>query len=177
MTLAPQARQERPSDEILNYSLSRYSDILSMIIAPTLCWTRDFKRVDWRVSSCYSGRIYWYSNLLFLKWRMWGAVSTVHSLIYFYNQFGPLEEKGELGRTFTIQYSPYLLSTIAILHHTVILLWMGAAVSWIIFKELSIVDINGHHEPQSMRIKFQASNCYWFWQILSSFLFWLRQQP
>ena len=32
MTLAPQARQARPSGENLNYLLSRYSDILSMII-------------------------------------------------------------------------------------------------------------------------------------------------
>ena len=32
LTLAPQARQVRSSGEILNYSLSRYSDILYMII-------------------------------------------------------------------------------------------------------------------------------------------------
>ena len=32
VTLAPQARQARLSGEILNYSLSRSSDILSMII-------------------------------------------------------------------------------------------------------------------------------------------------
>ena len=32
-TQAPQARQARPSGEILNYLLSHYSDILSMIIA------------------------------------------------------------------------------------------------------------------------------------------------
>ena len=32
VTLAPQARQARLSGEILNYLLSRYSDILSMII-------------------------------------------------------------------------------------------------------------------------------------------------
>ena len=30
--LAPQARQAKPSGEILNYLLSRFSDILSMII-------------------------------------------------------------------------------------------------------------------------------------------------
>ena len=35
MTLVPQARQARPSGEILNYLLSRLSDILSMIIGQT----------------------------------------------------------------------------------------------------------------------------------------------
>ena len=55
VTLAPQVRQARPSSEILNHLLSQYSDILSKIIAVRDWWrgiiiNRDDPR--------YSGQIF-----------------------------------------------------------------------------------------------------------------------
>ena len=58
-TLAPHAWQARVSGENLNYSLSRYSDILSMIIALSILY-------DWKI---FHQKLFWSVQTLGRWWQ------------------------------------------------------------------------------------------------------------